>query len=109
MSVGPFQLQINGGETYTWEPRTSIYCSAVAAVPAVFGVSDFPVVIRIWVPKLVEAGYGPYDYWIEEAGGAAISVNMWVVTLALVGAIRNFFAPRSIEEKHCRATGGGER
>lgn len=66
-----FKVRINDGEEQDLTVNTSIYKSAVAAVPAIFGIEpdEFPIKVTIWWPKLLPH-YGPYDYWIEDVGHA---------------------------------------
>lgn len=61
-----FAVRVNNGPEQTIEVRSSIYRVAALAVPAIIGLDDFPVLIEIWVPDLVSAGYGPYLYTISE-------------------------------------------
>lgn len=59
-----FHIEINAGETQTIEVATSEY--GLAAITSL-GILDYErkddyQVVKIWVPDLVEAGYGPYFY-----------------------------------------------
>lgn len=46
------------------EVKTGVYQDAVAAIPALTGLSNFPIRITIWCKKLLPK-YGPYEYIIE--------------------------------------------
>jgi len=59
-----FHIKIDGGPEQTIKSQTGIYVWAVAALPALLG-TDTPADVEIWVPKLVDAGYGPYNYRLE--------------------------------------------
>lgn len=68
-----FHFTINGGPERVFHARTGVYCSAVAAIPAVFGIpeNEFPIDIEIWVPELLPQ-YGPYVYRIEQIAGPVL-------------------------------------
>lgn len=59
-----FHVQINGGEEHTIEVKTSQYVLAALASLAIldFDHGEGCDVVKIWVPKLVEDGNGPYFY-----------------------------------------------
>jgi hypothetical protein len=59
-----WHAQVNGGETQVVELTTSEYLLASLACLGLLEyteAADYNVV-KIWVPELVEAGYGPYFY-----------------------------------------------
>lgn len=57
-----FQVRINGGPEQTFHARTGVYTLAALAALAMLEYERHPEydVVKIWVPSLVEAGYGPY-------------------------------------------------
>jgi hypothetical protein len=59
-----FHIRVNDGPKQIITVQTSIYLIAVAAVPALFGLS-LPVNIEIWVPGLMP-DYGPHHYRIRQ-------------------------------------------
>jgi hypothetical protein len=68
-----FHFRVNDGEEQTIHAKTGVYLSVVAAIPAMFGIDQYPVKITIWAPSLLP-DYGPYHYGIEQPGGA---VAIW--------------------------------
>jgi hypothetical protein len=85
-----WHYRVNGGDEQSVFLRTSLYCCAAAAIPAVDGRRDWPWVIEVWVPRLLP-DYGPYIYYIAEPGAAALSVNAYVAAVAIGYAIAAFF------------------
>lgn len=63
-----FDVSIEGGDPEKIKVSTGLFASAAAAVPAILGIEDFPVRIRIWVDDLLPQ-QRPFDYVIAEAGG----------------------------------------
>ena len=59
-----FQIEINGGKTQEIETTTGQYNLAAIAALALceYDHNEEYDVVKIWVPKLVEGGYGPYFY-----------------------------------------------
>lgn len=59
-----YQVQINGGLVHEIEFKTGQYIlAALASLASLdFEPADDFDVIKIWVPHLVEAGYGPYFF-----------------------------------------------
>lgn len=78
-----FHFRVNGGAETKMESLTGFYVSAAAAIPALFGIEDYPLEIEIWYPKVVKPitlpngevmhGYGPYFYRIDEPGGPVLA------------------------------------
>lgn len=63
-----FRVRVNGGPEQDFETRTGVYRDAAAAAYAMLASGDdrYPAEVEIWVPHLVDAGYGPYRYLISE-------------------------------------------
>lgn len=60
-----FKVKINGGKTRTLKVATSIYCEAVAAVPAIFGTRRGRVTrVEIWCDDLLPE-IKPFHYEIR--------------------------------------------
>lgn len=68
-----FSVEVNGHRRTTVVLSTGIYRAAAAALPALLGIDDFPVRVRIWVEHL-QPDYPPLEYQIDEPGGAAQQV-----------------------------------
>jgi hypothetical protein len=60
-----FRIRIDGGEDREITVETGVYRDAAAAVPAILGV-PLPTTVKIWAPRLVKRGYGPYFFRVEE-------------------------------------------
>lgn len=93
-SLSRFHVRVNGGDERVINTRGSIYCHVVAAVPAMLGIctSEFPLVVEIWVPHLVEAGYGPYVYYVIDDGDfLVVSVNSCVAAVHIGAALPALF------------------
>lgn len=60
-----FHLSVDGGPEQLFEARTGIYSHAVMEAFGKLGL-PYPCDVKIWVPRLVEAGYGPYHYRIAD-------------------------------------------
>ena len=64
-----YEIEINGARVSPMTAGETVY--EIAAVVAVrqAGQADAarfaPVMVKIWVPHLVEAGYGPYTYRVK--------------------------------------------
>lgn len=67
-----FSVEANGALSKVSLP-TGLYRSAAAAIPALLGIEDFPVRVRIWVDEL-QPDYPPLTYSIDEPGGGARQV-----------------------------------
>lgn len=63
--MSTFQVRVNDGPEQTIEVKATLYHHAAAAVPAILGIRDCPIVVEIWSADLVPE-YGPYFYRIEE-------------------------------------------
>jgi hypothetical protein len=59
-----FHIRIDGGEERIFAAHTSIYSHAVMAAFGKLRLA-YPCTVEIWVPDLVEGGYGPYTYRID--------------------------------------------
>ena len=72
-----FHVRVNGGEEQTIQSPIGTYVSAVAAVPAILGITpdQFPLRIEIWVPCLLP-GDGPYFHIIGEPGGPVLNERL---------------------------------
>lgn len=68
-----FSIEVNGTPRPDITLPTGLYRSAAAAVPALLGIEDFPVKVRIWVEEL-QPDYQPLMYKIAQAGGEASQV-----------------------------------
>lgn len=68
-----FSIEVSGTPKPDISVPTGLYRSAAAAVPALIGIEDFPVKVRIWVEEL-QPDYPPLMFRIAEAGGAAVQV-----------------------------------
>ena len=66
-----FDVSIEGGESEKMKVNTGFFVSAAAAAPAILGIEDFPVRIRIWVADLLPL-QTPFEFVIEHAGGEAL-------------------------------------
>lgn len=71
MEETTFSIEVNGTPKPNITLPTGLYRSAAAAVPALLGIEDFPVKVRIWVEEL-QPDYPPLMYRIGEPGGAAV-------------------------------------
>lgn len=60
-----FRIRINDGEERGYNSRHSIYSHAVMEAFGALGL-PYPCDVEIWVPDLVEAGYGSYFYRIAD-------------------------------------------
>ncbi|RWQ32821.1 MAG: hypothetical protein EOS20_05020 [Mesorhizobium sp.] len=60
-----FHIRIDDGPVQVFNARTGIYSQAVMEAFGVLGL-PYPCSVEIWVPHLVEAGYGPYFYRIAD-------------------------------------------
>lgn len=65
-----FSVEVNGVAVRHITVPTGLYRSAAAAIPALLGIEDFPVKVRIWVEDL-QPDYPPLTYSIDEPGGGA--------------------------------------
>lgn len=68
--MNTFHCRINGGDEQTIETTTGIYslaCIAALAVLTDKQIGD----VEIWVPRLVEAGYGPYHYRVQPSASGS--------------------------------------
>lgn len=72
--VCTFRVQVNDGPEHDLPVSSGFYVSAVAAVPAVLGVEDFPVHVRIWIEQL-QPHYPPMIFAIDEPGGPVRRVS----------------------------------
>lgn len=62
-----FHVQLNDGPEYVFSTLSGVYYLAVGYALAMFPWEfpedgQSPVMVKIWVPTLVKAGYGPYLY-----------------------------------------------
>lgn len=59
-----YHVQINGGAVEKIQLRTPIYTLAAMAALAMLEYEGHPEydTVKIWIPSLVDAGYGPYFY-----------------------------------------------
>jgi hypothetical protein len=78
-----FSIEVNGTPKPDITLPTGIYRSAAAAIPALLGIDDFPVRVRIWVESL-QLDYPPLMFEISEAGAGARQV----LDLSRVGGLR---------------------
>jgi hypothetical protein len=65
MGRNKFHLRIDGGDEQIFVSRHSAYSHAVMEAFGVLGL-PYPCEVEIWVPDLMEAGYGPYFYRIGD-------------------------------------------
>lgn len=68
MSV--FDISVNGGPPQKLSVETTQYIAAAVAVPALLGIEDYPVRVKIWVEHLAEQ-YPPLRFEIDRPGGEA--------------------------------------
>lgn len=69
-----FTFTVNGGAERKVKVASTTYVEAVAAIPAIFGISEYPLTIKIWVPILLP-DYGPYNYYIDAPGGRVGAIH----------------------------------
>lgn len=60
-----YRLIANDGEEVEFVSQHNLYGLAVMEAFGRLGL-PFPSVVRIWVPELVDCGYGPYTYRIDD-------------------------------------------
>lgn len=75
-----FCVQINGGPEQILEVRTGVYKLAALASLAIleYESHDDYDVVKIWVPRLVAVGYGPYFVaWDGSTAGLPTDDRKW--------------------------------
>ncbi len=65
-----FDISVNGGAAQKLSVETTQYIAAAVAVPALLGIEDYPVRVKIWVDAVV-ADYPPLHFEIDRSGGEA--------------------------------------
>ena len=72
-----FHCRIDDGPEQTIETTTGVYSLACIAALAVL-TDELTGDVEIWVPHLVEAGYGPYHYRVQpkDSGSGFESVQL---------------------------------
>lgn len=60
-----FHICVDGGAEQTFDARSSEYALAVMEAFGALAI-PYPCNVKIWVPDLVAAGYGPYRYRVAD-------------------------------------------
>ncbi len=71
-----YHVQIEGKPQPQLETLNTYQDDAVQAVPRAgmeTAARAHPVVVKLWVPSLVEAGYGPYTYRVKPCKGQLLA------------------------------------
>ena len=60
-----FCIRVDDGVVQLFQASTGVYKIAVLEALGKLGM-PYPCTVEIWIPRLVDAGYGPYFYRIDD-------------------------------------------